>query len=421
VAMLSVVRTEFEHDSVELARNAAFEEATATGGRVFPCTVGSQGDRLILSAMLPLQTVAKHVRFDSAVKGSSARQRLNRPIMPDHVRTIYTYLRDNPEKFILPPVTLNSGQMPQVHVARSNAAVRIGFLVVDDAALFAVTDGQHRIAAIAGYHSGTRFIPGILADHPEFGKYGLAVQITVESEPDRVHQDFADAAQTKPIPASLLAVYNTREPVNRVLTKIVEGSTFLHGRIDETSKTLPKLSQHVFLLNQVRGFVKELLFSDYAMSDDTLRRLTAQRLDTQAKQERFVSDALQLLNVLTEKMTPWSKIAALPLGSAAANQIPDFRAQYLNMTATGLIIIGRVAHQIDKLYDLDHHLATRLEKYSALAKEIDWQRSSNLWQGNVVNSEGKILTNRAPVAMAATRVKERLGLTAGTQPPLMDA
>lgn len=410
MATLSTVYTEFEHDTVEQARNAALEEAAATGGRVFPCTVGRQGGRLILSAMLPLQTVAKHVRIDAAQKGGSARANLNRPIMAEHVRAIYNYLEANRDQYILPPVTLNVAQMPQVHVQKTNAAVRSGFLVIDDSTLFAVTDGQHRIAAIAGHRVGSKSIPGILDDYPEMGSNGMVVEITVEADRERVHQDFADAAQTKPIPASLLAVYNTREPVNRVLTNIVEDSAFLNGRIDETSKTLPKMSQHVFLLNQIRGFVKELLFSDYAMSDDTLRRLAAQRLNTREKQERFVRETLQLLTVLTEKMMPWAQIAGLEPGSSAANRIPDFRGEYLNMTATGLVIIGRVAHQIDKLYDADTRLATRLDRYSDLATEIDWKRSAAIWKGTVVTAEGKILTNRAPVATAATRVKERLGI-----------
>jgi hypothetical protein len=86
----------------------------------------------------------------------------------------------------------------------------------------------------------------------------------------RIHQDFADAAQTKQIPASLLEAFNTREPVNRVLTKIVDESEFFRGGIDETSKSLSKNSPATFLLNQVPGMVKELPFHDYALAEASI-------------------------------------------------------------------------------------------------------------------------------------------------------
>lgn len=126
--------------------------------------------------------------------------------------------------------------------------------------------------ALKGLSTTKPPLEGVLELAPEMASEGLAVLIVVEDDIERIHQDFADAAQTKQIPASLLAAYNMRVPVNRVLTKIVDGSPLLKGRVDETSKTLPKFSQSLFLLNQLRGLVKELLFGDYALAEDALRR-----------------------------------------------------------------------------------------------------------------------------------------------------
>ncbi len=401
---LTAVTKEIEHDSVDAARNAALDDSASSGGRVFPCVVFRQGGRVSIATAFPLSFVAKNVKPDSAVKGSDPRRSTNRPMMADHVKGIRDYLVENKDAYILPPVTLNVRTMPQVHVSKSNLSVRSGFLVVPDEMIFYVTDGQHRIAAVAGYDGGK--IPGALSEDPEMGKDGLAVLIVVEQEMERIHQDFADAAHTKPIPPSLLAAYNMREPINRVLNRIVTGSGMLQGRVDESSKTLAKLSQSLFLLNQVRGLMKELLVGDSAIAEDVFIRAATERLSSSEQQDTFVSQTLQLLNVLEAKMEPWNQIRDLPRVGGVANKIPDLRQKYLNLTATGLVVIGRVAFEINK----GEHEVDRVKAYSDVATKIDWLRTASIWKGNIITADGKLVTNRGPVKSAATEVLKVLGI-----------
>ncbi|MBI4338578.1 MAG: DNA sulfur modification protein DndB [Chloroflexi bacterium] len=397
---LTNVTKELEHDSVESARNAANEDAASSGGRVFPCVVFRQGGRVSIATAFPLSFVEKHIIPDSAIKGGDPRPSTNRPMMPDHVKVIRDYLRQNRDAYILPPVTLNVRTMPQVHVNKSNAAVRSGFLVIPDETVFYITDGQHRIAAIRGHDTGKNIIPGILRDDPEMGADGLCVMIVVESALPRIHQDFADAAHTKPIPPSLLAAYNMREPINKVLHIIVNESDLLRGRVDETSKTLGKLSQSLFLLNQVRGLMKELLVGDFAIAEDAFILAASPRLATSEQQDTFVTQTLQLLNVLEAQMAPWDKIKELPKEGGVANQIPDLRDKYLNLKATGLAVIGRVAFNINK-GELE---VDRIKAYSDLATKVNWLRSADIWKGNVITADGKMVTSRGPVKSAALEV-----------------
>lgn len=407
-ATLSTVTKEFEHDTVEQARQAAMDDAASTGGRVYPCQVFSQGGRLMVSTSFPFAFLARQVVLDPAVKGGNPRFSMNRPLMPDHVRTIRQYLREHPGDYILPPVTLNVRRIPQVYVQRSNSPVRSGFLVITDATTFTVTDGQHRLAAIAGSPTTKPPIPSLMVEAPEFENDGMAVLIVVEGDIARVHQDFADAAQTKQIPASLLAAFNTREPVNRMLARIVDGSEFLKGRVDETSKTLSKLSHSVFLLNQVRGLAKELLVGDYAIAETALAKLTTKQLATQEQQDAFVARALQLINILTEQMEPWNAIARIPVNDSMASRIPDLRQEYINLSAAGLIVIGRAAFEINKLPESE-----RVAKYIELATKINWRRDADLWQNTLI-FDGKLVNNRGPVKMASDKVKEIIGLPTST-------
>ncbi|GAA4379544.1 hypothetical protein GCM10023088_41970 [Actinomadura verrucosospora] len=341
----------------------------------------------------------RHVVSEPAVKGGNPRMATNRPVDTGHVRSITKYLAENERDYILPPVTLNVRTIPAIHIPRGNFASTVGFVVVGDETRFSITDGQHRLLAI------TRRSENIPDDSTFMGD-SISVVIVIEPDLARIHQDFADAAQTKQIPASLLAAFNTREPLNRTLTKIVDESTLFRGRIDETSKSLSKNSPAVFLLNQVRGMVKELLFHDYALSEASIPARTLQAIGTAEAQDAFVERTLSMLNTLTEHMMPWKAIAQLPTTGGPANQVVDFRKHYVNMTATGLVIIGHVAYEIEKNPDPEWRKA----RYIELATKIDWRRDAEMWQGNIINGD-KITTTRGPGRVAAKRVMDAIGLT----------
>ncbi|UVS82674.1 DNA sulfur modification protein DndB [Actinokineospora sp. UTMC 2448] len=388
-----------EHDSLPAARDAATDAAAASGGRVFTCVVFQQGNRLMLTTAFSNAFLVKHVVAEAAVKGGNPRLASNRPMDSGHVRAIAKYLGENKDNYILPPLTLNVRYVPAIHIPRGNFATMVGFVVIGDETRFSVTDGQHRLAAIA------KRCETLPESESEFLKDSVSVVIVVEPDLARIHQDFADAAQTKQIPASLLAAYNTREPLNRVLTKIVDGSRLFRDRIDETSKSLSKLSPAIFLLNQVRGMVKELLFHDYALSEASIPTRSVQVIGTTPTQDAFVERTLRMLEILTEHMAPWNAIAQLPTSGGPANQVVDFRKHFVNMTATGLVIIGHVAYEIEKNPDPEWRKA----RYIDLATKVDWRRSAPIWQGNIITGD-KISTTRAPGRTAAKLVMEVLGI-----------
>ncbi len=340
----------------------------------------------------------RHVISAPAEKGGNPRMATNRPVDSGHVRVITKYLTENDENYILPPVTLNVRSVPAIHIPRGNFATTVGFVVIGDETQFSITDGQHRLMAITKRQE-------TLEDNSDFMGDSISVVIVVEPDLARIHQDFADAAQTKQIPASLLAAFNTREPLNRVLTKIVDGARLLQGRIDETSKSLSKNSPSVFLLNQVRGMVKQLLFHDYALSESSIPARSAQVIGTTTDQDAFVERTLNMIELLTTHMEPWKTIAELPTSGGPANQVVDFRRHYINMTATGLVIIGHVAYEIEKNRDPDWRRAC----YIDFATKIDWRREAAIRQGNII-IEDKISTTRGPGRAAAQHVMKELGI-----------
>jgi hypothetical protein len=67
--------------------------------------------------------------------------------------------------------------------------------------------------------------------------------------------------------------------------------------------------------------------------------------------------------------------------------------------------VGKGAPPLDGLPESE-----QFAKYIELASNIDWKRGADIWLGSILLDGGKLVTNRAPVALAAQRVKERLGL-----------
>ncbi|MBY8855381.1 DNA sulfur modification protein DndB [Nocardia sp. CA2R105] len=415
VIMKALSQNLIEHPDLDAARKAARDTAESSHGRAFPCTVFVQGTRTMISTALEFASVRQLIVMDSAVKGESPRKRTNRPLLPDHVRAIRDYVAANRDDYVLPPVTLNAREIPALHVVRGNTAIKCGFMVVVDSTKFYITDGQHRIAAITGHHVGKTHTPGLVHDEDgAFASDGLAVVIIIEEKLPAIQQDFADAARTKSLPLSLLAAFNTREPINRVLTRIVDESPFLEKRVDETSKSLSKGATSLFLLNQIRGLVKEILVGDYAISEDALSRHTQRLLASKADQDAFVEDTLLVLDTLVRHMDPWRSISGI---ASDPQLIPKLRAEYINMTATGLVLIGRAVHEINKVYDRD----ARIGKYVELATAIDWRRSAAIWRGTVVvadsdeSSDSKIVTLRGAVNGAYSRMKQNLQMADGAE------
>ncbi|WP_306356277.1 MULTISPECIES: DNA sulfur modification protein DndB [unclassified Nocardia] len=115
-----------EHDGLDRALAAASADAAAAGARVFPCTVFQQGKRTMISTSFPYAFLARQVVSESAEKGGDPANTTNRPLMADHVKNINTYVRENRDNYILPPVTLNARQLPALHVPRGNFKNRLG-------------------------------------------------------------------------------------------------------------------------------------------------------------------------------------------------------------------------------------------------------------------------------------------------------
>ncbi len=401
---MSDLVTEKKCESLEEAQRQAGAEVANTGGFPVPVVMFRQGSRTHLTGALPMSWVRSRLEPRSASRTGSirdTRSAWNRPEIADHSRAIANYLKENySSNYIMPPLTLNIQQKVHLYTVDYPSDFRPGYLVIPATAKLAITDGQHRRSGII-----TVLDEMNEAEQAEFSRDAIAVMITCETEINQVHQDFADCSKTKALPPSLLAVYDRRNPANRLVIDLEEKCPLFTGRIDSTSKTLSKRSTFLFLANQVRQLVKELLAGSYALPDADFERRATELLSKEQQYHDVLDKYSGYINHLTQVIPVWAEVAALPPASLEASQIPGKRAEgWVCLMATGLNLIGRVGHA----------MFTKGEKnwkhYADKLGQINWKRDAEIWQGNIVQGT-RIMTQQGPLKMAFPKVCEAIGWT----------
>ena len=297
----------------EDARDRAAAVAAETNREIVPVRVFDQGNRKLLCGVLPVRVLTRVLEHNASTRGTVAARALNtrnRPVAADHVRAIKAYILNAIEKqenFIIPPLTLNSTDSVEIMVPEGSYTPTTGYAVFPDEASVHITDGQHRYLAIRQAVDDLRGTP----NGDNFMRVGVPFMMTVESDLNQVHQDFADAGRTKPLPSSLLAVYDTRQPANRAVMELGEQVKLLKGRIDATSSTLSLNSPFVFLVNQIRQFVKASLTGSPTVSEQSFASSAGNTLAIPESYHRWVRSRVVFLDVMTEIIDDWRELAEL--------------------------------------------------------------------------------------------------------------
>ena len=307
--------------TLEDARLEAYQIAAETHREVTPVRIFHQGKREMISGVLPFKVYNRILEYNSAAPKSDlsgVANTTNRPLMKDRVDDFDRYVTTamvREEPFIVPPLTLNASGGLQVLVPES---IKIsGYAVLPDETKILITDGQHRFAGLrqaAAIHRGTSIGDEIM-------NMGIPFMMTVEEATIQVHQDFADAGKTKALPPSMLAVYDTRHPANGAVMNIIERTPLLKGRVDATSNVLGKGSAHIFLVNQVREFVKHSLTGTTGTNATAFEELAAAAMTNTESKERWIRSRVAFLKALTEIVPDWAEVSEFsePGGSDSAH------------------------------------------------------------------------------------------------------
>jgi DNA sulfur modification protein DndB len=355
-----------------------------------------------MAGAFPVKFIRTQLASKSAQKKGTvtdAVESLNRPAMKDHIDAISKYLVENvADRYILPPLTLNVKEPLSLFTVKGSSRIKLGYLSVPITATLSITDGQHRFLATQDAHD--RLDEQLRS---RFDGDGIAVMITCEADTAQIHQDFADCSKTKPIPPSLLAVYDRRNPANGMVMDLIDECSFFKDKIDSTSKNLSKKSPALFLTNQVRQLVKTLLCGSWGMGDDDFSTFVHNLLPDKDAYQDALLKYIDYVNFLTENIPVWKEISELKPG-IQSNRIAQLREEgWVCLTATGLVVIGTIG------YDLFTNDITDWRAYTRKLAAIDWRRSAEIWKGNIVLENGKIAMGQSAVKAAITEVCAAIG------------
>jgi DNA sulfur modification protein DndB len=400
VGNLTIRRTEL----FAAAQQQAMEEALKTLGQVLPVILFRQGNRVNLSGGMTFGMVSKLLHSRSVkqwdtIEGVAATT--NRPEDKKHSDEIADYILSNRKsKYYLGTLVLNIQEPLTLYTSQAESKMQPAYLVLPKTARVSIIDGQHRQSAIK--KALDRLPPD---QFQEFANECISVLITCETDASQINQDFADANKAKPLPPGLLAVYDMRNPANRVVIELERNVSIFRGRIDSTSKTLSKNSSLLYTANQLRQFVKVFLTGSWQMSLVDFEKTVHDLLDVEdGVFEREVSKAIEYANYLAERIPVWRQIAHLPAGRKTSAQIRNLRQDgYVCLTAVGLTIIARIGHEIFKVAGTDW------QSYADRLAALDWRNSGAFWQGNVV-SGSRIMNQNDSMHLAVDKVRTAIGL-----------
>ena len=380
----------------EMFTAAAAAAATSFGVSV-PGVVYQQGGRRFVSTGLPVKVLLSIGRAESASRKSNPAEIRNRPLDQGHVKEIAQYLSSE-ERYLVPPIILNSSRPLQIFAYNSGVETQVCVVVLPHGENLYVTDGQHRLEAL---RQASESRPEVLDD-------AVGVTIIEEDNMDKIHQDFFDAAQAKPLAQALLVEYDGREPTNWLAKEVITYSAIFEGRIERIG-SVGKNSLMLFTNNQVKQGVLQLVVGDWSLYGNAMQKQAAEAV-TPAK-DLWRSRLLAFFEEFTTANLQWNEVANRPLQSGVITNIPELRSNYLHFTGAGMLVLCGVGHAIlDSDVPTDGGLSDEQKQQVRNLAELDWSRGSALWANYLIGAQGNIAAGKDNIVLAIANVKSVLGL-----------
>jgi hypothetical protein len=235
------------------------------------------------------------------------------------------------------------------------------------------------------------------------------VTIIEESDIDKVHQDFYDAAQVMPLAKALLVEYDGRAPINWLTREVITRAGIFKGRVERVS-TVGKNSLMLFTTNQVKQGLFQLVVGDWSLYGQAMQKQAEQAVGpaTNLWKERLVN----FFDEFTQANDQWHEVAGRPLESGLATDVPSMRQHYLHFTGGGLLVLSGVGHGVLELdANTDGSLSPRQQDLVHQLAALDWSREGALWRGYLVGPQGNITPHKNHIVLAVAKAKKELGLT----------
>ena len=276
---------------------------------------------------------------------------VSRPIIESHVSEIKEYIlkRVNADKkWILGAITANvEPKLIECKFIGSN----LYLVSIPNATPLKITDGQHRISAIALI---------MTTNHRELiANEQIPITLVLNGSERQADVDFQDMAKGTSIPDSLLVAFNFegRDAIAKELVKRVD---WFKNSTRWDSASAGSGSKYLYTLNFVAGLV------GCAMQGE--KNALLEEYDNADKIEQIGIELSETIDQFFLSC-PATKALAQNYGELTSDEVKDFRASCILGLGIGLEILGCLIYQLRQ-----GNLSI-----TQIATDIDWSRENKLW------------------------------------------
>ncbi|BBD08439.1 DNA sulfur modification protein DndB [Desulfovibrio ferrophilus] len=338
----------------------------------FPAIRGIQAKREYYITMCPLKLVPRLFKF--VEEDLPPELRAQRSINRQRIPAIAQYIVKNIESYAFSSLTVSiDGEVSFEPFGDDVVGRKQGVLTIPMEARFLINDGQHRRAAIEE----------ALQICPELGEETISVVFFVDAGLERSQQMFADlnryAVRTT---RSLGILYDHRDPMARLVTKLVANVPVFIGMTEKAKTTISNRSRKLFTLSSIYQATKRLL---QKRKDEKITRAEEKLAqDFWREVSRCVPDWLLAVQ---RKVSP-----------------SELRTEYIHAHGIALQALAIAGSDlIVRCPDTWKERLPRLEK-------VDWSRSNlALWEGRAMIG-GRLSKANNNVMLTANVLKKSLGL-----------
>jgi len=396
-----------EFDTMEQAERAANEFGLNNSTTALRGTHYHQGGRDFVQLVLPMSKLFDLTRRSPRPKRGEPKPdpatTRQRPLDPPHVHEIVTYLRKN-DTYLIPPIIVNSAVELHIFVVKAENVTKPCILVLPDTDALYITDGQHRVEALREATDGAEAKKELWHD-------AIGVTLIEETDIQRIHQDFYDAAQTKKLEPSLLVEYDGRSMGNALARDISTTVPLFKERTERFTNSISQNSLMLYSTNHIKlGCFFLVLGETKGKAANVLERVN-QKISP--AYDSYVRCLQAFFAHMCTHNVQWRKIIESPIAAAKViDPVPDFRLHYLHCVAGGLNVMCAVGHSILSMQETitADFTAAQEAKLTELAT-FNWRRDNPLWRGGIVSTSGTITPHRGNLQLAIALVKEQLDLT----------
>lgn len=338
----------------------------------FPAAKGLQGGRTFYTACIPFSMLARLLAIDTG----NVLDRSQRAVDPKRAKAISQYILDNTESFVLPALT---GVVEDETLEFSPAAksASVGELSLSMDAVIKLFDGQHRATGI---------MAALKEQFPVLKQQQVTIQLFVNMTLADRQQAFSDInANAKAVSASLNMVYDRRNDAVTAIAQEIEKVSSWAGRIDHENNVVKADSGMLFS------------FRHAVQASRLVLGLSAK----QVPDEMAVSQISQWWNVVAPAVY-WDWQERRERGESYDHSIRKKINNNVAFTAAGLMTIGRVY----QLLKAKHGNRLSMIKVGDALSNLDWNKSADIWRGNLVDENGNMKSGTSGQIAAAELIAE---------------